>query len=247
MGSLQIALQLYSVRDHMEKDAARTLKKVKAIGYDHVEVAGLYGLEPTDYQHLLDDAGLRPISMHVSFEELAKNLDSMMRTATVLGLDYLVVSWIGGDWAPDGQKFAVHSQVLEAVAAKLSSTGVHLCYHNHDIEMKEVGGKRLFDLIFENAPVNLAAQIDTAWVQIGGGDPVALIQQYAGKCPLLHIKDYDPPRKFVPVGQGCMDWPPIIAAGKEAGAEWFIVEQDDWDGVDSLECARISAEFLERF
>ena len=37
-----IALQLYSVREDMEKDLPGTLRAVKAMGYEGVEFAGLY-------------------------------------------------------------------------------------------------------------------------------------------------------------------------------------------------------------
>lgn len=39
---LPIALQLYSVREDLEKDLKGTLAKVKAMGYEGVEFAGLY-------------------------------------------------------------------------------------------------------------------------------------------------------------------------------------------------------------
>ena len=42
MKDFKIALQLYSVRDHMEKDMDATLKAVKEMGYDYVEFAGYF-------------------------------------------------------------------------------------------------------------------------------------------------------------------------------------------------------------
>ena len=40
--SFPVALQLYSVRDAMAEDFAGTIKKVKEMGYDGVEFAGLH-------------------------------------------------------------------------------------------------------------------------------------------------------------------------------------------------------------
>ena len=48
MKKFPIALQVYSVRDDLEKDFYGTLKKVKELGYDGVEFAGLYGNAPAD-------------------------------------------------------------------------------------------------------------------------------------------------------------------------------------------------------
>ena len=42
------ALQLYSVRGDMENDFYGTLKKVKDMGYDGVEFAGLFGEKAED-------------------------------------------------------------------------------------------------------------------------------------------------------------------------------------------------------
>ena len=58
MGSIPFALQLYTVRDHMSEDAAGTLKRVKEIGYDNVELAGTAGLSPAEFKAILDDVGL---------------------------------------------------------------------------------------------------------------------------------------------------------------------------------------------
>ena len=43
---LPVAVQLYSVRDEMEKDFYGTIQKMKDLGYDGVEFAGLFGEEP---------------------------------------------------------------------------------------------------------------------------------------------------------------------------------------------------------
>ena len=60
----KVGLQLYSVRDEMNRDAAGTLRKVKEIGYSQVEHAGywkgkFYGHPAKDFKVLLDGIGLR--------------------------------------------------------------------------------------------------------------------------------------------------------------------------------------------
>jgi len=82
-------------------------------------------------------------------------------------------------------------------------------------------------------------------VTYAGEDPVALIKRFAGRCPLLHIKDMaaSSDRGFAEVGQGIMDWGRIFAAGRASGAEWLIVEQDECAG-DALESAALSARFM---
>ena len=65
MKTLPVAVQVYSVREDAEKDFAGTMKKIKEIGYDGVELAGLYGLEPAAIKAAIEDAGLVALSAHV--------------------------------------------------------------------------------------------------------------------------------------------------------------------------------------
>ena len=244
MASIPFALQLYTVRDHMEKDAAATLKRVKEIGYDHVELAGTAGRTPKEFKAMLDNAGLTPVSSHYGMENLAGGVDEAVREAEVFGIPYLVVPWVKADTAAGW--LAIAAQLDEAGAA-LRNHGIQLCYHNHAHEFERYDGELAFTLLMTGSkPEHLAAEIDTYWVRFGGEDPVATINQYAGRCPLLHIKDMaaDEARSFAEVGRGVIDWKPIFAAGYKAGVEWFIAEQDVCPG-DSLECARISAEFMK--
>ena len=55
MSRLPVALQVYSVRDEAENDFRSTMRKVKEIGYDGVELAGLYGLAPSEVKSVLDE------------------------------------------------------------------------------------------------------------------------------------------------------------------------------------------------
>jgi len=248
MGSLPYALQLYTVRDHLDRDLAGTLKQVKAMGYDYVELAGLAGRTAREWRELLDELGLAAVSSHVGYAEVTGDVDAAVTDANLLGLKYIVVPYLGADMAPDKAAWLTCARKLDAAGAKIREAGLQLCYHNHAHEFERYDGEYIFDLLYrETKPEHLAAEIDTYWVQYGGADPVATIRRYAGRCPLLHIKDMtaEEPRTFAEVGKGIMDWPAIFAAGKEAGAEWYIVEQDTCAG-DSLESARISAEFMAR-
>ena len=63
-------------------------------------------------------------------------------------------------------------------------------------------------------------------------------------------KKEDPSAKFEfrPVGYGNQDVPSIVAAAEEAGAQWFVVEQDDPSmGRSRLECAEMSIRYLKSF
>ena len=51
MAKLPVAVQVYSVREDAEKDFKGTIQKIKDIGYDAVELAGLYGMSAQEVAH----------------------------------------------------------------------------------------------------------------------------------------------------------------------------------------------------
>jgi len=249
MAFLPFALQLYTVRGPLEKDAEGTLRRVKAMGYDYVEVAGFGHRSAQDFQQLLDDAALTATSAHWGYEAVSTDIERVAEEARVLNVHYAVVPWLGGEICSDKAGWLKAIGVMDRAGARLREQGLQLCYHNHAHEFERLDGEYIFDLIYSRAAAeHLAAQLDTCWAAVGGHNPVALIEQYAGRVPLLHIKDYrpGPPLKLAEVGTGCVPWDAVFAAGLKAGAKWFIIEQDESE-LDPLESAEISGKFIKNW
>ncbi|MFA6242087.1 MAG: sugar phosphate isomerase/epimerase [Candidatus Hydrogenedentales bacterium] len=246
MATLPFALQLYTVRDHMDTDIPGTLKRVKEIGYDNVELAGLGPYTAEEYSYFLADAGLTAISAHFGFNEVVHETAMVAEAGDALGLAFIVMPWLGGELCPDMDAWVANIAALDQSGASLREMGITLCYHNHAHEFERINGKCIFDQIFDTAsPENLSAELDTYWAKFGGADPVSTIKKYTGRCPLIHVKDMEAeePRSFTELGRGIMDWKSIFAAARHADVRWYIVEQDVCKG-DSLESARIGAEFM---
>ena len=128
--------------------------------------------------------------------------------------------------------------------------GFVILYHNHAFEFEDkVDGQYGLDYLFDTIPeTDIQAELDTYWVQVGGEDPVAYINKYAGRLPRLHIKDRAPAPAdeecpFAEVGHGILDWDGIFAAAPAADVEWYVVEQDRC-ARSPLESARMSLEYL---
>jgi len=248
MTGLPFALQLYTVRDHLEKDLPGTLAQVKAIGYDYVEIGDTFGRSHETFQQHLDQAGLEAISTHVGYDDVVHNVPKVVDTARAFGVRYVVVGGIDSRLTPDRAGWVSCGQALDAGGAALRASGIQLCYHNHAHEFQPIGTEYPFDILLgAAAPEHLAAQIDTFWVRYADLDPVALIRKYRGRCPLVHVKDMAdaPSRAFAEVGKGILDWTALFRAGAEAGTAWYIVEQDTCPH-DSLASAAVSAEFMAR-
>jgi sugar phosphate isomerase/epimerase len=139
----------------------------------------------------------------------------------------------------------------DEIGSKLAQAGIVLSYHNHNFEFAKAGDKTWLEILFDNTnPQYLQAELDTYWVQAGGGDPAEWIRKYPGRMQMMHVKDMviaeGNEQRFAEIGEGNLNWPAILAAAKDAGVEWYCVEQDDCYGSDPFDCLKISLENLHQ-
>ena len=264
----KIALQVYSVRDQMQEDFYGTLKKIKEFGYSGVEFAGLYGNDPLEVKKACEEMGLVPLSAHVPFADLMEKRDETIDCYKKLGVKYVVIPYLIPEYRPGNPGFQTVIDGAKEIGAALSKAGIVLQYHNHDFEFEKIDGEYALDILYkEVGPELLQTQIDTCWVNVGGENPAEYLKKYAGRTPTVHLKDFtggksenmyaligiDEDEKkdtqgafeFRPLGKGVQNFPAIVKAGDECGAEWYIVEQDEPSmGYTSLECAQISIQYL---
>ena len=242
MPKIPIALQMYTLRDDCDKDFAGTIRKVADIGYAAVELAGHGGLSVQALSSLLADNHLKVAGSHIALEVLESELPRVIEENLALGNRHIVVPYLAEDrrrTAADYQKVAAK---LNTLGGTLQSSGLTLCYHNHDFEFQPLDNGQIGeDILLENTDPSLVkAEVDTYWVLKGGQDPVAFIQKHAGRVPLLHIKDRDKTDgSFAPVGTGDLPLDALVAAAPDAGAEYLIVEQDVCKG-PALEAVTLS-------
>jgi sugar phosphate isomerase/epimerase len=238
----RIGLQLWSVREECERDLEGTLRAIARMGYDGVEPFALHGHAAEDVAGWLRDLGLEACSRHVGLDAL-EDLDSAAAEAAALGVGRLVVSWVDPEIVR-GEPEALADRIADA-AALVDERGLSLGYHNHDAEVLPLGGGGAFlELLLAR---NVFLEPDLGWAWWAGSDPVALLERARGRCPLVHVKDFQARgvRAFCPVGDGAIDYARVAPAAVEAGAEWLIVEQDESDG-PPLDDAERSLEALRR-
>lgn len=268
MYDFPIAIQLYSIRDDMAADFEGTLKKVKKLGYDGVEFAGLYGKTAAEVKKLCDEIGLVPISAHVPYGELLKG-EETFKTYAEIGCKYVVIPWIGAEYLAGGEKNAEFNENVKKFGELANANGMKLCYHNHDFEFEKADGEYKLDRLYSDVSADLLlTQLDTCWVNVGGENPADYIRKYNGRIEIIHLKDFvgsksenmygligtdgkEAPKEATkfelrPVGCGVQNFPVILDACKEVNAKWVIVEQDS-PSMDKtpLECAEISINYLK--
>lgn len=266
--ALSVAVQVYSVRDFAEKDMRGTLQKIKDMGYDGVEFAGLYGNSAEDVKAMCDEIGLVPVSAHVALADMRKDVDEVIKDYSTIGCKFIVVPYLNPEDRPGAEGWDKTIEDIREIGKKAHENGLTLLYHNHDFEFVTIDGKYALDILYDTIPADyLQTEIDTCWVNVGGENPAEYVKKYKGRAPVVHLKDFygeksedmyeligidkkAPKRpgnfEFRPVGSGLQDFPPILEAAKYAGAGWVVVEQDKPSmGLTSLESIEKSRKYLE--
>ncbi len=244
-----IAAQLYTVREHVRTpaDLAASLKRLREAGFEAVETAGLGKTPLAEWRRIVSDAGIRVCAMHHAYEQYLERPDSVIEEHRALGCNHAVIPLLADKYRADIDTLRRTTQEIDGIGRRLADAGITLSYHNHSFEFARFGEGIGMDILFgETAPRRLKAEIDTYWIQHGGGDPVAWIQRLGDRIDLLHVKDMtiiDNEPAFAEVGEGNLNWPRILDAAAAAGVKWYIIEQDCCrrDPFDSL---RISLENL---
>jgi sugar phosphate isomerase/epimerase len=189
----QVAAQLYTVRDFAKTppEIAQTLKKIRAIGYEAVQLSGLGPMPEKELVALLKGEGLVCAATHEDGNTILNEPQRVVEHLKKLNCPLTAYAWPAGisfDTLPDVKSFAKR---LNAAGKVLHDAGQVLCYHNHHIEFRRLAGKPILEILFEETdPRYLQGEPDTYWVQHGGGDPVEWCQRLKNRLPILHMKDY---------------------------------------------------------
>lgn len=266
-----IAIQLYSVRDELEKDFSGTLSEVKALGFDGVEFAGLYGHTPAEIKQILDEIGLVPVSAHVPFVDLIADPVKVVGEYKEIGCKYIAIPYLTPEYRPGADQFNEVIEGARVIGKAASDAGLTLLYHNHDFEFEKIDGKYALDILYSSVSDDLLkTEVDTCWVNVAGENPSAYLRKYTGRSPVVHLKDFVMPGKkpekmyeligieeekqeeeskafeFRPLGYGVQNFPEILKACEDIGASWVVVEQDAPSmGKTPLECAKASIDYLK--
>jgi len=255
----QLAVQMYTVRDytHTPSELATTLEKIRAIGYEAVQLSAVGAMNgdapPVDAglaRKMLDDNGLRCIATHRSWIDLMNHSEAEIEFHRTLGCDFTAIGGLPpgyGDRAADAFKRFVED--AWPVVARLRAAGIRFGYHNHAFEFMRTGEGRqtLYDLLIDSGNPDLLLELDVYWADHAGVNPVLLFERCKGRMPVIHLKDKeispDGQPAMAPIGEGNLDWEGILAACRAAGVEWYAVEQDVCRR-DPFDCLRSSFEFL---
>ncbi|WP_139993313.1 sugar phosphate isomerase/epimerase family protein [Paenibacillus paridis] len=232
MNVSNIAVQLYTLRDFCknEADLEQTLRKVKGMGYEAVQVSGIGPIAPETVKQLADAAGLRICATHVSFESLLDDFENSVQKHKLWNCAYVGIGSIPEEYRSSGDGYAEFARKASEVGKRLKEHDLQFIYHNHQFEYQKFDGKTGMDILREESdPSAFGFELDTYWVHVGGVNPVEAIHQVKGRMGVIHLKDLeiiDHQQVFAEIGEGNLNFKAIIEACRETGVEWYVVEQD---------------------
>ncbi len=242
----KIGLQLYTVRNEMEKDVEGTLAKVAAIGFKEVEFAGYYNRTPLQIKSILKINGLSSPSAHTNLAAMkSKDWQQTLDATREIGHDYLVLAYL---FPQERQKLDDYKQIIEVMnraAEDCKKVGIQFAYHNHDFEFQMMDGQIPYEMILKETDSKLVKmELDLYWITKAKQQPEKYFAMYPDRFELFHVKDMDntPKEFFTEVGRGVIDFTRIFQM-KNSGVKHYFVEQDQTPGA-ALDSIKISYDYL---
>jgi len=237
-----VGLQLYTVREDMNKDALGTLRQIKSIGYSHVESAGynkrqFYGQSKENFKMILEDLGLKMYSGHTATGigagkdsyNMSNNWEAVCEDAAFMGQKYIVCGWFSPDERKTIDDYKRFAQLFNKCGEKAKEYGLQFCHHNHDFEFLPLGGLVPYDILLNETDKNFVKfELDHYWTQKANVDSIQLMNKHKGRFPLWHIKDMDntPSKSFTEVGSGIINYTTIFTSKAKKYMDLYFIEQD---------------------
>ncbi len=245
---MQIGAQFYTVRSECQnlEDFALTLRRVADIGYQTVQISGTCPYEADWLKEQLDKNGLQCVLTHIPVPRLTGETEKVIADHHVFGCEHIGLGWYPFNEEKENETYAHFMKTFPPVAKAIREGGRYFMYHNHDQEFKRIGGEAVLERLAREIPAEIMGfTLDTFWVQAGGADPAQWLEKLSGRVPVIHLKDYAYGRKMAVVGEGNINFDRVFEKAEAAGTKFMLVEQDDCNGEDPVECLRRSYEYLK--
>ena len=261
-----VGIQLYSVRDDMQKDPLGTLKAVAEMGYKHVEHANyidrkFYGYSAKEFRKVLDDLGLNMPSGHTvmgknhwdpSKKDFTDAWKYTVEDAAVMGQQYVISPWMDESMRTTYDDLMVYLDVFDKCGDLCMKSGMKFGYHNHWAEFtEELNGMKLFDIMMKTLDVNkVIMQLDIGNMYIGGAKALDVIGQYPGKFEMIHVKDEiasNNAEKYESaiLGKGIIPVKEVLDICRATGGtKVYIIEQEAYQGKAPLDCIKEDLEII---
>lgn len=244
MDEIKIGLQSHAVREAFAEDPVKTIERVAAMGYKGMELnMSALNHEPQFYADVLERFGIKCFSALCGRNLLSEeNLEKTVATCRILGITDMVLGSVDGarlKAEPDYPAIAIAQ--MNYACEELEKVGIRTGYHSHDMDSFRVRpNKSFYEMVMENTPDRFSMVIDTGNTMAGGDDPIALLKQFPGRSPILHIKGYSQAGGYTtPVWESELDMDALLTTAIELGGTGTMViefgKRGDYEPFDRAE------------
>jgi sugar phosphate isomerase/epimerase len=250
-----LGIQLYMVKEDMERDPAGTLAQLSRMGYTQIESFGgskgiFWGMTNTEFNQIAKANGLNIISSHYAGDR--SGYEKTAAQASEIGMKYLIYPWKGPQKTIDDfKKIADEFNDYGAICKK---HGLRFAYHPHDYPYKMVDGQLPIDVLLDHTEENLVDfEIDFYYTVTEGKDPEYYIKKYNPRFRLCHMRDVLKQRlpagseeeSACDLGKGIMNYPHLLSVALDNGMQYFFVEQSRFFHETPLQSAAVNADYLK--
>lgn len=256
-----VGLQLYSVRDDMQKDPLGILKQLADMGYVHLEHANyidrkFYGYSATEFKKVLDDLGLKMVSGHTvlglehwddSTKDFTDAWKYTVEDAAVLQQNYVISPWMDEKMRDTYDNIKKYLNIFNKCGELCIKSGMKFGYHNHAFEFSQkLNNERVFDIMMQSMdPKLVVMQLDTGNLYNGGAKALDIVNQYPGRFENLHVKDEikseggNEEYESCILGEGIISCQEVVdLATKIGGTTCYIIEQEAYQGKSPMDCVK---------
>ncbi len=260
----KLGLQLFTIRDAMEKDPIGSLKKVRALGYEDLEIYGYdgdkdsyYGFKTSEFKNILEDQDLTTSSGHYGLHgfydkpesDMMRYVDQCIRGAHTLGQDFITWPWLDPKFRNmDGYKML--AEKLNRIGERVIKANLGFAYHNHGFEFDDHNGEIGYDLILKETDPNLVKlQLDWYWVMHSSKlKPADWIAKDPNRYVMWHIKDMDKvSRDYSELGNGSIDYGTILPKASQEGLQFYYLEQGGNFETNSMQSITDSVVYFKKY
>jgi sugar phosphate isomerase/epimerase len=263
-------IQLYSIRQDMQKDPLGTLKALAAMGFKHVEHANyinrkFYGYSPAEFKKILDDLGIKMPSGHTvmgkaHWDEGKKEFTDLWKytveDAAVMGQEFVISPWLDQSYRKNYDDLLRFMEVFNKSGELCKKSGMKFGYHNHDFEFSEkLNGMTLYEIILKNTDPNLVIQqLDIGNLYNGGAVAIDVVKQFPGRFPSMHVKDEikatsgNEKYESTVLGNGIVGVKDVVDLGKKSGGTvHFIIEVESYQGKTPMETVKECLDVMKKW
>ena len=276
MSSAKIGVQMFNLKNKMEEIGVyETMRTIHELGYHYVEVTQIQMTSEnvSELQRASIDFNIKIAAISAPLdsmpgsqgESLTTDFDKIVNDCKTLDCNFIRIGMMPVNLMGNKSKAMEYISEAEKMAERLKQHNIELYYHNHHIEFEKYDGQALLDIMKEQTS-NLGFELDVHWAQRGGANPIEVINRFAGRVALIHLKDYRVGQidlsdlkdmsnfmnkftgniEFAELGKGNLDIKGILEAGLTSGVQYFLIEQDDTYGRDPFDCLKDSGDYLRQ-